>query len=570
MAGFIIIINLAFFAHICYDDITNHKSRRIAIFHTSNFIRVKSGSFLRVKRINGKEQNLFSTVVSAAINGIESKKVMVEADVSDGMPVFSMVGFLASEVKEAQDRVRTALKNSDIHLPAKRITVNLSPADLKKAGSGFDLPIAIAVLASLGYIPQESLKGILFAGELSLNGEINDIRGVMEIVSGAAGFGCHTCVIPQSNLREGSVIRGVRVLGAKSIKQVLYFLTGEGTLAETSINIEEIRSRQEEKTGVDFSEVQGQALLRRAAEVAVSGLHNLLIIGPPGSGKTMTARRIPTILPQTTLEEALEISKLHSIAGILPEEVGLRTVRPFRSPHHTITPIALAGGGSCPKPGEVSLAHRGVLYLDELPEFEKNTLEILRQPLEEGKISISRNTGSYLFPADFMLVASMNPCKCGYYPDRNRCSCSVREVKRYLNHISQPLLDRIDICVEAKPILYEELKSFHGGENSSQIRERVTQAQKIQQFRYQGTKYRFNSDLSAAGIKKYCTLGKEEEELMREAFEKLNLTARSYNRILKVARTIADLEGEEYISTTHLGEAVCYRALDKKYWMERM
>ncbi len=513
---------------------------------------------------------MFSTVVSAAINGIESKKVMVEADVSDGMPMFSMVGFLGSEVKEAQDRVRTALKNSGIHLPAKRITVNLSPADLRKAGSGFDLPIAIAVLASLGYIPQDSLKGILFAGELSLNGGINSIRGVMEMVSSAAEYGCHTCVIPQGNLREGSVIREVRVLGAESIKQVFNFLTGVGTLGETHINIEEIRSKQEEDTKVDFAEVQGQKLLRRAAEVAVSGLHNLLIIGPPGSGKTMTARRIPTILPQTTLEEALEVSKLHSIAGILPEEVGLLTARPFRAPHHTITPAALAGGGSSPRPGEVSLAHRGVLYLDELPEFQKSTLEILRQPLEEGKICISRNTGNYLFPAGFMMVASMNPCKCGYYPDRNRCSCSAREVKRYLNHISQPLLDRIDICVEAEPVLYDELKNLTEEESSAQIRTRVTQAQQIQQLRYQGTGFRFNSDLNVTAVRKYCFLGKEEEDLMREAFEKLNLTARSYSRILKVARTIADLAGKENISTAHLGEAVCYRALDKKYWIDRM
>lgn len=513
---------------------------------------------------------MFCTVTSAAIHGIESRKVMVEADVSDGMPMFSMVGFLSSEVREAQDRVRTALKNSGIHLPAKRITVNLAPADLRKAGSGFDLPIAVAVIAALGYIPAESLQGILVAGELSLNGEINGIRGVLELVSGAAKFGCHTCIIPCQNLREGSVIQGMRVLGAESISQVLHFLTGEASLMELSINIEEMRIGQEQKKEVDFADIQGQELLRRAAEVAVCGMHNLLIIGPPGSGKTMAAKRIPTILPQTTLEEALEISKIHSIAGMLPEDVGLKLVRPFRAPHHTITPTALAGGGSGPRPGEVSLAHRGVLYLDELPEFEKNTLEILRQPLEDGKICISRTAGNYLFPADFMLVASMNPCKCGYFPDRNRCSCSMWEVKRYLHHLSQPLLDRIDICVEAKPVPYEALQREGVGESSAQIRNRVAQAQQIQQERYKGTPFRFNSDLNAAALKKYCKLGRKEETLARESFEKLGLTARAYGRILKVARTIADLEGEQQITAEHLAEAICYRSLDKKYWTDRM
>ena len=351
---------------------------------------------------------MFSKVMTAAICGIESCKIGVEADVSEGMPTFSMVGFLASEVREAQDRVRTALKNSGIGLPAKRITVNLAPADVRKEGSGFDLPIAVAVMAALGYITQDSLEGILFVGELSLNGKLNHIRGVMEMVDSAAGFGCHTCIVPAGNLREGSVIQGVRVLGAENLLQVLHFLTGGGNLQETSINIEEIRSGQEENAGVDFADIQGQTMLRRACEVAVAGMHNLLMVGPPGAGKTMTARRIPTILPQTSLEETLEISKIHSIAGLLPEDQGLMTLRPFRSPHHTVTPVALAGGGRTPRPGEVSLAHRGVLYLDELPEFQNSTLEILRQPLEEGKVSISRNSGSCLFPANFMLVASMN------------------------------------------------------------------------------------------------------------------------------------------------------------------
>lgn len=509
---------------------------------------------------------MFSAVVSAAICGIESRKIIVEADVGDGLPVFSMVGYLASEVREAQDRVRTALRNAGFRFPAKRITVNLSPADVRKEGSGFDLPIAVAVLAAFGCVPRERLEGVLFAGELSLNGELNGIRGILEMVSSAARFGCHTCILPLKNLREGSVVRGIRVLGAGHIGEVVRFLTEGEALAEVPINIEEMQSCQEEKTRLDFCQVQGQAVLRRASEVAVAGLHNLLMIGPPGAGKTMVARRIPTILPEITPEEALEISKIHSIAGTLPQDTGVFTSRPFRAPHHTVTPAALAGGGAAPRPGEVSLAHRGVLYLDELPEFQKATLEILRQPMEEGRICITRSTGSYLFPADFMLVASMNPCKCGFFPDRRRCTCSYRDVKRYLEHISQPLLDRIDVCAEAHPVKYEELTGAGPEEDSASIRRRVRAAQAVQRERYAGTRFRFNSDLDMDAVRKFCVLGKEQQELMRESYERLELTARAYCRILKVARTIADLEGEEQIGEAHLCEAICYRTVDKKYW----
>lgn len=510
---------------------------------------------------------MFGKVITAAICGMESCKIEVEADVSDGMPMFSMVGFLASEVKEAQDRVRTALKNAGVTLPAKRITVNLAPADVRKSGSGFDLPIAVAVLIALGYIPQKEVEDVLIVGELSLNGRVNGIHGVMEIAASALEYGCSTCLVPERNLKEGSMIRGVQVLGAETLPQVLHFFTGQEVLKSDPINIEEIRLGQWEQSKVDFSEIQGQKILRRACEVAVSGMHNLLMIGPPGAGKTMTAKRIPTILPELTISEMLEISKIYSVAGLLPEETGLMVQRPFRAPHHTVTPIALAGGGRNPRPGEVSLAHRGVLYLDEMPEFQSSTLEILRQPMEEGKVSISRNSGNYLFPADFMLVASMNPCKCGYYPDMNRCTCSRREVKRYLNRISQPLLDRIDICVEAETVVYNDLITQERGESSASIRERVTAALQIQKERYSGSDYRFNAELGGAAVKKYCVLGKEEQGLMEEAFEKLELTARTYYKILKVARTIADLSGSETILGEHLAEAICYRSLDKKYWI---
>ncbi|MDD2958906.1 MAG: YifB family Mg chelatase-like AAA ATPase [Lachnospiraceae bacterium] len=509
---------------------------------------------------------MFGTAVTAAICGIESKRITVEADVSDGLPMFTMVGYLSSEVREAQERVRTALKNSGFRLLPKRVTINLAPADIRKEGSGFDLPIAVAVLTAYGYLPQDALEGVFFAGELSLNGEINGIHGIMSMAAAALECGCHTCIIPMANRMEGAVIQGIRVLGASNISEVINFFTSNGKLTETHINIEEILSEQENSYSVDFAEIQGQEVLRRGAEVAVSGMHNLLIIGPPGVGKSMIAQRIPTILPPLGIEEALEISKIHSIAGVLPEGKGIMTTRPFRAPHHTITRTALAGGGRVPRPGEVSLAHHALLYLDELPEFQKDTLEILRQPLEDGQVCIARNTGTYIFPADFMLVASMNPCKCGYYPDRNRCSCSIREVKRYLDHISQPLLDRMDICVEAAPVSYMELSSGRKGESSADIRKRVVKAQKIQQKRYAGTEVKFNAGLKTSEIKKYCYLGKTEESLMKETFEKLQLSGRAYHRILKVARTIADLDEKDQIGVLHLKEAICYRSLDKKYW----
>lgn len=501
---------------------------------------------------------MFSKVYSAAISGIQSRIISVEADVADGLPQFSMVGYLASEVREAQDRVRTALKNAGYRLSPRKITVNLAPADVRKSGSGFDLPIAAAVMAAYGYLPSELLREFFLAGELGLDGSIRGIHGVLGMVMEARKAGCRACIIPEANVQEGAVIQGIEVYGARCLKEMVDHIVSDRKLQRRSINIEERFMAVPDPGEEDFADIRGQHMARRAAEIAAAGMHNLLISGPPGSGKTMIARRIPGILPPMSVEEALEVSQIHSVAGILPPE-GILTRRPFRMPHHTISPIALAGGGMVPRPGEISLAHRGVLYLDELPEFQKDTLEILRQPLEEGEVRISRNSGQYVFPADFMMVASRNPCKCGYYPDRSRCRCSEGEVLRYLHRISRPLLDRIDLYTEARQMQYDDLVGTAPEESTADIRQRVLRAHGIQLERYRESPFRFNSDLTSSALDRYCVMTEEAARQLRRIYERKQLTARAYHRMIRVARTIADLDGSDKIGTGHLNEAVLYR-----------
>lgn len=501
---------------------------------------------------------MFSKVKSAAIYGIESRIISVEADISDGLPQFTMVGYLTSAVREAQDRVRTAIKNSGYRLLPKKITVNLSPADMRKSGSGFDLPIAVSVMAGYGYIPGDLLEGVFLAGELSLDGSIQGIRGILGMVMEARKEGCRACIIPAENVQEGAVIQGIEVYGAAHLRDVIGHFTSPQKLAPVTINIEEKLSGSSKPLQPDFADIKGQHIVKRAAEIAAAGMHNLLISGPPGSGKTMIASRIPGILPAMAFEEALEVSKIYSISGELPDS-GILLERPFRMPHHTVSAVALAGGGRIPKPGEISLAHRGVLYLDELPEFQKETLEVLRQPLEDGEVRIARNSGQFVFPADFMLVASRNPCKCGFFPDRTRCHCSEQEVMRYLHRISRPLLDRIDLHAEARQMQYEELTDTAPEETTEQIRQRVLKAQKLQSERYRGSRFRFNSELTPAVLEEYCVMEPAAKEQLKYIYEHKHLTARSYHKLIKVARTIADLEGCETIGICHIGEAVVYR-----------
>lgn len=508
---------------------------------------------------------MYSIVSTAIIQGIRAIPVYVEADVSNGMPMFEMVGFLASEVKEARERVRTALRNSGFILPPKRITVNFIPADIRKSGSGFDLPMAVAVLSALGNLPEVQLDKFFVTGEVGLNGRVQPVRGVLPMIAEAKEQGFAYCIVPKENKREADLVSGIQVYGVESIEDVIQILRGEAWKpSEELYNIEE---KDALTKGLDFSDINGQHFLKRACEVAVAGRHNLLMVGAPGAGKTMVAMRIPSILPPLLEEEQMELSKIYSVSGLFEGQKGLMKERPFRAPHHTITAQGLSGGGAVPKPGEISLAHKGVLFLDELPEFQNHTLEILRQPMEEKCVHLVRAYGSYEYPAEFMLVAAMNPCKCGYYPNMQKCRCSQSAIERYANRVSGPLLDRIDICVEAPQMTFKDLNGERKEETSEQIRERVIVAQQLQEERYHGETFLYNSQIPAERMREYCELDKKQEQYMEKIYKKLELTARSYHKILKVARTLADMEEAKKITMQHLNEAVCYRSLDKKFWV---